>query len=1277
MPTFEVGSVVYSISVNVADFQTQLNAAKSAAERAINDMQARFNSLTVGSSKLAASAEQAGRQAGVSFSKGMNEATAKSVNEAVARSGGKYMTGQTPLVIPKWEMPSVDVQKWAAAQTASLGQVASRYQFLGNQVGLRIGDINRILTDSQRFVQRFDVEHARASNNFTQRLAAEAVATRGWAQNLGNAFNEAYAQFWGLSSMSRQMAMVGQTLMLVGGAVVGGAAAATKSFGDFEFQAIRAGRAMELSTEMADKLNEKLYEQAKLLGMNPTELAKAAYYFASTTGQVVKTEEELNSLLKQQQVILQAAVISNVPYETMIKGVVSALGQFGTIIREQDPAEQLNLITKASAELSQTALKTAAEGSDLIESLKMVGPVAADLGETFETTLAVFGAASDVGIRGTMAGRAVRQFYLQITAPTQEAIEELNKIAKLAGKIDYQELFWPGGKFVGIDKYIQLIAQYTEGWSDLEKAKLKSATSTANEFPLLTALIELQRQYNAAGEEGGKIAAVAADLAENAVAKQRENIKIVWTSTKIALDQIIATWDIFLIKMGKGVGKAVLNDFKYAVDLLTKVGEFFESNPEIASLALRGAEVLIAVGALAFVLGRVLSIFSSAAMMVIATKFLLAGGLMKGASTEMLLAAGMMMKFPKGVTPTTVIPTGPIPPGVPPAAGGIVGVLSKIGIATAILSQALVQVNVREHLQTQVGMEPGMAGAITFPPFFADAIQGAILGSDLAKMLQKNEVEIPGVRGFVEWLNSNNWNPFRQTENSWIKSTSLAVASFMGIDKSAEGAGDSLDNLANALNAGSGLPVSYPGDQYIGSGFPGGPTMGGPSTPSMPEEQWTQLSDASRIYNEGLKKLNGQRIELERTHSNKLVDLAKQRSQIDKNYTQELKDNTSQREDIEQSHNEKLADNASRREEIEQSHNEKISDLGKRRQEIVEGHLNILTGVRTTALRQLEIDRDKELSKLGSDLNKAVSNIKTQYIQTIRGMVSDFNTARAKSLEDFNTSQLGRQTDFNRTTADNEVDQQRNLEDMERNHQERLQGIQDQKNKVEVDPTEQENLDYAKQVARAQEDYERQKKRREEDFQKQQAEAEAEFQQQEKDKSVQFRQSLATEKSRAKEQLTSENERYTESKTNLIASYDERILVQKEKNAEALLEIQDATNKENIEYQKQVDQLTEATNKENIEYQKQVDKLTEANDKITEQYNIKIDALKIANAQEEMAHFKSLLELDQYFKDELKKYQDQQDKINGIKKESLPKAGAGRGRDAIAPEGFPWSWLPL
>jgi TP901 family phage tail tape measure protein len=288
-----------------------------------------------------------------------------------------------------------------------------------------------------------------------------------------------------------RMQEVGRDMMQIGERGIGLIKDLANEFGQFEFMINRAAGAMGM-TNIAGEEGAAIYERFKtriletsreLRLFAATDVAKAAYFWASATGQQVDSLTDLEAVLKSVTPLMKIAAMTQTDYETAIKGVYSISIQYGLKMTD---------IQRITEKLHQVTQRTAAEFPDLINSFKMVGPVAAANSVTFEDVANVLGRLADAGIRGTMAGRGLRQFFIQTVRPSAIAKKALDDLwastPAFMGKT-FDEMIFPGGKFGGMDQYIHLLAKALKDATEAQRNFYLARITTANELPIVTALV--------------------------------------------------------------------------------------------------------------------------------------------------------------------------------------------------------------------------------------------------------------------------------------------------------------------------------------------------------------------------------------------------------------------------------------------------------------------------------------------------------------------------------------------------------------------------------------------------------------------------------------------------------------------------------------------------------------------------------------------------------------------------------------------------------------------
>jgi len=367
---------------------------------------------------------------------------------------------------------------------------------------------------------------------------------------------------------SYRLSMTGSNLMQFGRRVIDMGRNFMDTFGEYQFALNRAAGAVEIwegatidGVDGTELLSERVLDLAEGMKIIPAqEVAEAFYYWGSATGVVADSTETLDTNMQALDKIMKASIMTNTGYEDTIKGVYSILTQFyhGAISEAGNVTEKLFFVTQ----------KTALEFNDLIQSFKMVGPVAAQAGATFDDMVTLLGRLGDLGVRGSMAGRGFRQMFIQMvrpSGPAKKAIDNLfysissqadkfgEKYAGFKGK-SYMEMMFPKGEFVGTTQYIKNLALAVDTLTQSERAAFLGRISTANELPILTALIadEIKKIHGLADE---------ADKTQNLTTDSATYFQKNWerfsNSWKATVGEVQRAWERIRIVVGALIAKAL------------------------------------------------------------------------------------------------------------------------------------------------------------------------------------------------------------------------------------------------------------------------------------------------------------------------------------------------------------------------------------------------------------------------------------------------------------------------------------------------------------------------------------------------------------------------------------------------------------------------------------------------------------------------------------------------------------------------------------------------
>jgi TP901 family phage tail tape measure protein len=412
-----------------------------------------------------------------------------------------------------------------------------------------------------------------------------------------------------LTQFARSIAMTGMQFM--------------NEFGEYQFNLNRAAGAVQIwegamieGQDGTKMLSDSVLDLAKNMKIIPArEVAEAMYFWGTATGTVINSTETLETSMNALDKIMRASIMTNTGYEDTIKGVYSILTQFygGALEKAGEVTEQLFYITQ----------KTALEFNDLIQSFKMVGPVAAQAGVSFEEMVTLLGRLGDLGIRGSMAGRAFRQMFIQMvrpSGPAKKAIDNLfNSVSANVDKLgddyrsfggkSYLQIMFPEGEFIGIEGYIRNLALAVDTLTRSERNAFLGRISTANELPVLTALVsDAIRELHGLNSEADK----SIDFAAEAASYFENNWKRFANSWKGMVGSVQRGWEAIKISVGGLIAEGLapfVEILRQAMDAMHD----WVNDPANAGIIRFLGQFAAGLAALSAALGTILTIMGSIA----------------------------------------------------------------------------------------------------------------------------------------------------------------------------------------------------------------------------------------------------------------------------------------------------------------------------------------------------------------------------------------------------------------------------------------------------------------------------------------------------------------------------------------------------------------------------------------------------------------------------------------------------------------------------------------
>jgi TP901 family phage tail tape measure protein len=452
--------------------QVRVTAAQSRADKAATDLQAAQARLNAAQTNSATSATRLQR-----------------AELAVQQASARLAAAQAGVANAESRAQAAATR--AAAAVVGLGAAQSRASTASSNAAAASARVTTAQNNASASASRAAVAAARLAQvqanlaNANGKVGKSTGILMGIYEKFSNRLNRVERAMDAVFRAGVHLQAMGRDLVGFGKRIVGVIDGMLDKWGEFEFTLNRAAGAAGIfdnTLPIYDALKKKVQDVAREMRLFPAEeVAKGLYFWQSTTGEVIKTQDDLERSMKNVSAIMKLSAMTNTNYETAIKGVYAVLKQFNKPMSETEKVVSL---------LHFATQKTALEFPNLIESFKMFGAVAGNAKEPLETMVAVLGALGDAGFRGSQVGRALRQTYIKIVKPTAAAKEKLNELFKAQGGYN-KVAFDSKGNFVGMEKYIWKLAKATKNMTYQQKANLLATITTANELPVMTEMLDI------------------------------------------------------------------------------------------------------------------------------------------------------------------------------------------------------------------------------------------------------------------------------------------------------------------------------------------------------------------------------------------------------------------------------------------------------------------------------------------------------------------------------------------------------------------------------------------------------------------------------------------------------------------------------------------------------------------------------------------------------------------------------------------------------------------
>ena len=450
-------------------------------------------------------------------------------------------------------------------------------------------------------------------------------------EGIADVLRQAETRLWGVRRIGYAIQQTGRSATIAGTGIVGALSYSGKEFLEYDKYLQRAAATMETTTDMTDRLSSAIIDlSVTARAFSADEIAQGMDIWAQGTGAVVANQQDLNTVMNQTESVMKLAAMNNADLARTADNVGGVITGFGLSLQETEHVAQV---------FNYTARRTRATVDDVGNTFRYVGPVTNSLGVSFDELAVAIGMAADANIRSTVSGRAFRQMFIRLLKPTDDMNETLNRLLGLSGNLatTWQSVIFPDDKFIGLGKFIDLLAGATENMTEKERSAALATIATANELPTLIALVDQQTEARKRG-----IDAVSASLKIQRGIVDAETIAYnklrtettgqtqtltdaastwenVWdrylTSNEGRIDRLKRTWEASVLRMGDATLDSLVGSLEIVTGAVDTLSRIVKVNPWLAPTGLTAGGILAVGGMLTMVVGQLINIGTNFAVL--------------------------------------------------------------------------------------------------------------------------------------------------------------------------------------------------------------------------------------------------------------------------------------------------------------------------------------------------------------------------------------------------------------------------------------------------------------------------------------------------------------------------------------------------------------------------------------------------------------------------------------------------------------------------------------
>jgi len=441
-----------------------------------------------------------------------------------------------------------DVSKFAAQLQKDLNSAIAGIKLNADNLGKQISQgVKEGVDQANTELRRLGDQSGQTTNIIT------ANSTRA-GQSMAAAFSRVGSE---MSGIGEQMSMFVSLPLAAAGA------ASARAAGNFEQMMNRVKAATEATGPVFEQLRQQAIDLGATTAFSATEAAGAMQILATAGFNTTQIMEAVPA-------VLDMAAAGAVDLATAAEIGSDILNGFGFEAKD---------LSKVNDVLARTFMATATNLVDLGNSFKYVGPIAKGVGLSFEETSAAIGLMGNAGIKGDMAGTALRGALSRLMSPTKDVTEVLTKLGI--------SLTDSSGKMLPLVDIMRRLEN--SGASTADMLKLFGQEAGPGMMALLTqgsgALANLTTQLRNSGGTADKVA------------------KTQMQGLNAQLDNLSGAVETLMIAIGDAGLLAVLT--RVATKMTDLVGSMAQTSPVVLNVVTVIGALLAAAGPLLFITGKI------------------------------------------------------------------------------------------------------------------------------------------------------------------------------------------------------------------------------------------------------------------------------------------------------------------------------------------------------------------------------------------------------------------------------------------------------------------------------------------------------------------------------------------------------------------------------------------------------------------------------------------------------------------------------------------------